>query len=186
MERDALLRGAQARRGRGTVTLILICAAAVVAVVAVVVVAGRGGASGLLEVPARKSMLGYLLGKEDPPWVAAGKKPLAYFEAQSRVKATRKLDYWPDVNFTSVRPNLHEERPPIEGVPLWLGNGYGIELINSKDGTVFSGDPVVRHGFMSQHCASSDECQNADVCKDGKCKPAIFEGSYNFYYHKMS
>ena len=171
-----LLRGAAPRGGRGqaAVALLLLCGAAAAAVA--LVGAGRRS-SGLLEVPARTPMLSYLLGKDDPPWVAAGQQPLQYFEAQSRVKDTKNLEYWPGISFSDVRPNLNEERPPLEGTVAWApGNGYGIELMNSKDGTVFSGDPVLKHGFMGQMCASSDECQNADVCKDGKCKPAIFDG----------
>jgi len=124
-------------------------------------------------------MLSYLF-SEDPPWVATGQTPLSYFESRSRVKNSRQLDYWPGINFSDVRPDLLKQRPPLEGtVPGWApGNGYGIELMNSKDGTVFSGDPVlVKHGFMGQKkCAKSEECQNADVCKDGKCKPSIFDG----------
>ena len=152
---------------------------AAVAVLGLAVSGGQKGAALLGEQArvARTSKLGYLLGKEDPPWVATGQQPLEYFESQSRVKNARELEYWPGINFSSVRPDIYQERPPIEGTAAWApGNGYGVVLQNSKDGTVFSGDPVHKHGFMGQKCASSAECQNADVCKEGKCKPAIFDG----------
>jgi len=158
-------------RAAVAVGLIVVAAAAVVGVMSV----RQGGPAALLG--ARTSKLGYLLGKEDPAWVATGQQPLEYFESQSRVKDTRDLEYWPGINFSSVRPDVYQERPPLEGTVAWApGNGYGVVLQNSKDGTVFSGDPVHKHGFMGQKCADSAECQNADVCKEGKCKPAIFDG----------
>jgi hypothetical protein len=156
---------------------------AAVAAVASVVYWGQGVARALLlQGPqlraARMSKLGYLLGKEDPPWVATKQQPLEYYESQSTVKNTKALDFWPGVKFEDVRPDRLQERGPIEGTAAWAPtNGRGIELINSKDGTLFSGDPApLKHGFMGQMCTKSEECQNADVCKKGKCKPAIFDG----------
>jgi len=165
-------RAAGGGRAAVAVGLVVVAAAAVAGVVSV-----RAPAGPAVLLGARTSKLGYLLGKEDPAWVATGQQPLEYFQSQSRVKDTRDLEYWPDINFSTVRPDVYQERPPLEGTAAWApGNGYGVVLQNSKDGTVFSGDPVYKHGFMAQKCASSVECQNADVCKEGKCRPAIFDG----------
>lgn len=167
---DALTPLFPGRRQPGLVLPFILCALALLAVLAV--------SQGPTVLLSRTPMLSYLF-REDPQWLGKEQEPLKYFESKSHVKGSRQLGYWPDISAQDVRPDTLQERPPLEGTLAWSpGNGYGVELMNSRDGTVFSGDPVpVTHGFMGQgKCAKSVECQNADVCKDGKCKPAIFDG----------
>lgn len=189
MSSNPLFPGRRQHTPAAAVAVLGVCVVAAVAVV--ISVSLSSGPQELLQPSARLPQLSYLT-REDPPWVATKQKPFEYFESQSEVNNSRALSFWPGQyswpqNISRVperyqvwgdpRPNLMEERPPLEGTLDWApGNGYGVVLGNGQDGTVFSGTPIVTHGFMAQMCTKSEECQNADVCKDGKCKPAFFDG----------
>ena len=193
MPTTELVPGRRTRRKSAEASI----AVAFVAAIALVVAVAMRAPSVLLQLhPARFSSLGFLLGKQDPPWVAQGQMPLQYYEVQSRVKGQTGIgDFWPGVNksapqpemgtaenlWRDVRPNRLAPRPEVEGPAAWgwaPSNGRGVVLIKSTDGTPFTGVPQpVMHGFMGQACKTSDECQSADVCTKGKCRPAVFDGA---------
>ena len=78
MPNTPLVTGRRTRRASAAAS---IAVAAVAAIALVVAVAVRAPSVLLQLHPARFSSLGFLLGKQDPPWVAEGQMPLQYYEA---------------------------------------------------------------------------------------------------------
>lgn len=126
--------------------------------------------------PANKapmSQLGYITEAVDPPWVATGQRPLDYYQSQS-AHHSGVLDYWVGMDPEQIRPDLYEARPPLDNIDHWVKNvGWGGLRLDDN------GTAITYHGFMAHNlnCSDGGLCQNADICMNDRCVPAIFNGT---------
>jgi len=154
-------------------------AAASLALLVAVVVYQASSPTYLVDRTAPQALSSFLV-REDPEWTATSYTPLTYFAHQSPFYDQRSLSYWPGMSKKKVLQYPPPEREEAQG-PSWVGSGYGVYLDGEDP---FSGNPILKHGFMSQSCVETKECQNADVCCNHdaescgrhwlKCIPAIY------------